>query len=374
MIKYFFMLILPALVVGECDPLAEPANGVLVDSVWVAGAKAIRCSYGYVPLGSGIATCDNDVWSETLECDEAVAMLVGGEEEGGYTDRVEIVSPSSSCMALPPLPHTVHGAAGGWVGGMAVVCGGEPEPFAMSSLCFAYSPEEDAWLDAPSLKIGRSMPSAAVIDGALLLTGGYNEEYFSTALTELWIPALGGLDTPWVESDPLPKVRADHCSVVMPDASVIVTGNYPETNNVNMAESSKLVVGDEGTLVWSSLPDMLLDRDDHGCSLVSTNGKLEVLVAGGPKTGSAEIFDPVSVNWRSVASMAHTDYGGSMAVVEGVPTLMGGYELESSPRNQDRIQQYNAEEDKWEVIEKKLKAGRSHAVTIPVPKSLFQCV
>ena len=119
---------------------------------------------------------------------------------------------------------------------------------------------------------------------------------------------------------------------------------------------------------------MLLDRDDHGCSLVSTNGKLEVLVAGGPKTGSAEIFDPVSVNWRSVASMAHTDYGGSMAVVEGVPTLMGGYELESSPRNQDRIQQYNAEEDKWEVIEKKLKAGRSHAVTIPVPKSLFHCV
>merc|ERR1711892_1514302 len=257
MIGNFFMLILPALVVGECDPLAEPANGVLVDSVWVDGAKAIRCSYGYVPLGSGIATCDNDVWSETLECDEAVAMLVGGEEEGGYTDRVEIVSPSSSCMALPPLPHTVHGAAGGWVGGMAVVCGGEPEPFAMSSLCFAYSPEEDAWL----------------------------------------------------ESDPLPKVRADHCSVVMPDASVIVTGNYPETNNVNMAESSKLVVGDEGTLVWSSLPDMLLDRDDHGCSLVSTNGKLEVLVAGGPKTGSAEIFDPVSVNWRSVASMAHTDYG-----------------------------------------------------------------
>ena len=123
-------------------------------------------------LGSGIATCDNDVWSETLECDEAVAMLVGGEEEGGYTDRVEIVSPSSSCMALPPLPHTVHGAAGGWVGGMAVVCGGEPEPFAMSSLCFAYSPEEDAWLDAPSLKIGRSMPSAAVIDGDLVLTGG----------------------------------------------------------------------------------------------------------------------------------------------------------------------------------------------------------
>jgi len=259
---------------------------------------------------------------------------------------------------------------------MAVVCGGEPAPFAMTSLCFAYSPDEGAWLDAPSLKIGRSMSSAAVIDGAMLITGGYNEEYFSTALTELWIPALGGLDTPWVESDPLPKTRSDHCSVVMADASglsVIVTGNYPETNNVNSAEASKLVVGEDGTFSWSSLPDMSLDRNEHGCSLVSTNGKLEVLVAGGPDTGASEVFDPVSIYWRKAATMTHTDFGPSMAVVEGVPTVMGGYELEATPRNQDRVQQYNAEENKWELLEKKLEAGRSHAATIPVPKSLFQC-
>ena len=117
---------------------------------------------------------------------------------------------------------------------------------------------------------------------------------------------------------------------------------------------------------------MLLDRDEHGCSLES-NGKVEVLVAGGPDTGLAEIFDPVTVSWRSVAGMTHTDFGPSMAVVEGVPTVMGGYELEATPRNQDRVQQYNAEEDKWELLEKKLEAGRSHAVTIPVPKSKFQC-
>ena len=117
---------------------------------------------------------------------------------------------------------------------------------------------------------------------------------------------------------------------------------------------------------------MLLDRDEHGCSLES-NGKVEVLVAGGPDTGLAEIFDPVTVSWRSVAGMTHTDFGPSMAVVEGVPTVMGGYELEATPRNQDRVQQYNAVEDKWELLEKKLEAGRSHAVTIPVPKSKFQC-
>ena len=118
---------------------------------------------------------------------------------------------------------------------------------------------------------------------------------------------------------------------------------------------------------------MLLDKNEHGCSLVSTDGKVEVLVAGGPDTGESEIFDPVSVNWRKVASMTHTDFGPSMAVVEGLPTVMGGYELEATPRNQDRVQQYIAEEDRWELLEKKLEVGRSHAVTIPVPKSRFNC-
>ena len=32
-----------------------------------------------------------------------------------------------------------HGGAGGWVGGMAVICGGEPQPFAMTNECFGYS-------------------------------------------------------------------------------------------------------------------------------------------------------------------------------------------------------------------------------------------
>ena len=38
------------------------------------------------------------------------------------------------------------------------------------------------------------------------------------------------------------------------DLTVIVTGNYPETNHVNSAETSKLVIGEEATLSWSPLP------------------------------------------------------------------------------------------------------------------------
>ena len=118
---------------------------------------------------------------------------------------------------------------------------------------------------------------------------------------------------------------------------------------------------------------MLLDRDEHGCCLVETDAGLEVMVAGGPDTGMAEIFNPVTVSWRSVASLKHTSFGPSMAVLGGRPTVMGGYELEARPRNQDRVLQYIFEEDRWDLLDQKLEAGRSHAVTINVPKSMFNC-
>ena len=38
-------------------------------------------------------------------------------------------------------PQPTHGGAGGWIGGMVVVCGGEPQPFAMTNECFGYSPQ-----------------------------------------------------------------------------------------------------------------------------------------------------------------------------------------------------------------------------------------
>ena len=55
---------------------------------------------------------------------------------------------------------------------------------------------------------------------------------------------------------------------------------------------------------------------------------VEVLVAGGPNTAQAEIFSPAGVAWRKAATLAHTDYGPAMALVEGVPTVMGGYQAQ----------------------------------------------
>ena len=48
----------------------------------------------------------------------------------------------------------------------------------MTSRCFAFDPAGGSWLEVAQLSQPRSMLSAAVVDGALLLTGGYNQEYY----------------------------------------------------------------------------------------------------------------------------------------------------------------------------------------------------
>jgi len=157
------LLLLPS-VWSACPDHPSPTHGSLVASPWQADTLAIRCEYGMVPLGTGVANCLGDDWSEVLECGEAVALLVGGDEQSGYSLRTEIFPPyASGCIKVPHLPQPTHGGAGGWVGGMAVVCGGEPQPFAMTSECFGYSVQDNLWLELPSLSSSRSMARCSLV-------------------------------------------------------------------------------------------------------------------------------------------------------------------------------------------------------------------
>ena len=86
-----------------------------------------------------------------------------------------------------------------------------------------------------------------------------------------------------------------------------------------------------------------------------------------------------------------------MAVLDGKPTLMGGYDDDATPRNQNKVPpqcnaviiwdnplkfsialmtfsfileviQYGMETDTWTELDQKLEAGRHHILTIPVPR------
>jgi len=373
MILLLLQAIIP-LALAACPEHPAPQHGDLAPSPWQEGAIVIRCHYGLVPLGAGAAFCEGEAWSEELECGEAVALLLGGDEEDGYSYRAELFPPTG-CREVPHLPQPVHGGAAAWVGGMVVVCGGEPQPFAMTTECFGYSVEDNLWLELPGLSSPRSMLSGVVMDGALVVTGGYDKDYYGTDISEVWVPGRG-LESPWEPLPSLPHTRSDHCSVSIGDSSglaVVVTGNYPEVPSDNMAETSTLTVDSLGGPVWTPGADMAQGRDEHGCSQVSFDGgaTVEVMVAGGPNTAKAEIYDPTSNSWRSAAPLPHATFGPGMAVVDGRPTVMGGYQKDAEPRNQDRVLVYHTETNSWAELPAKLQARRHAILTVPVPRSLF---
>jgi len=190
MILLLLQALLP-LALAACPEHPAPQHGDLAPSPWQEGAIVIRCHYGLVPLGAGVAFCEGEAWSEELECGEALALLLGGDEEDGYSYRAELFPPTG-CREVPHLPQPVHGGAAAWVGGMVVVCGGEPQPFAMTTECFGYSVEDNLWLELPGLSSPRSMLSGVAMDGALVVTGGYDKDYYGTDIRSTTRPPTRG--------------------------------------------------------------------------------------------------------------------------------------------------------------------------------------
>ncbi len=115
-------------------------NGeVVCDDVQLPEGATCRlvCNSGYLPDSVFETTCSFGegafYWSKPLEemtCVTQVGVVVGGiKPDLGYTDGVEVFSPSQECHSfqVPDYPLKIMGAVPGVVDGLGVVCGGAEE-------------------------------------------------------------------------------------------------------------------------------------------------------------------------------------------------------------------------------------------------------
>ena len=130
---------------------------------------------------------------------------------------------------------------------------------------------------------------------------------------------------------------------------------------------------------WNELPDMSQVRDRPACSLVNMpDGSVRVLVAGGcngwcvknPPLASAEMYNPETETWTQVANLPVPLSSAKMDELDGVPTIVGGYD--GSNQN-DVLYQYKSETNEWVAHPKvKLRVPRSSAAVFQVPRTLFE--
>jgi hypothetical protein len=174
-----------------------------------------------------------------------------------------------------------------------------------------------------SLRLGRSSHTATLLgNGKVLVVGGYDEFSTPTATAELYDPVAGT----WSFTGSMATARAQHAATLLGSGLVLVTGGEGgDPSDPTLLSSAELY--DPLTGTWSSVASMAEARKLHTATLLG-NGK--VLVAGGHSNGSAtsvsELFDPASGLWSGTGGLNTARWGhAAVRLNDGRVLAMGGY-------------------------------------------------
>lgn len=132
---------------------------------------------------------------------------------------------------------------------------------------------------------------------------------------------------------------------------------------------------------WVELANMFEVRDRPACSLLNKeDGQIRILVAGGcgqwcikrgtPALRSAELYNPETDQWTPVRDMPVPLQSARMELLNGIPTIIGGYNTETRKANK-KLYQYFEKEDEWKTLDVELRNARYSPAVFPVPHHLF---
>ncbi|MBI1872909.1 MAG: hypothetical protein HYS05_03350 [Acidobacteria bacterium] len=271
-----------------------------------------------------------------------------------YTDRVvssaEIYDPATGTwqpageLSVPREGHTANLLADGTV----LVIGGsnyyQGSGWFTHSSAEIYDPVTGAWSSAgtmPSPHVGHA--STVLANGEVLVIGGV---FVGRGVreVELFDPST----RTWTRTGNLTSARAGPVATLLPDGRVLVAGGGGEV--ICDGVSGQLCAVDTAELYdpvtgqWSATGRMTDRRADHTATLLP-DGK--VLVAGGHRGDvvyyagdgrvydprfdanitvlrTAELYDPVSGQWRATSDMNASRYGHTAALLANGNVLVAG--------------------------------------------------
>ena len=182
------------------------------------------------------------------------------------------------------------------------------------------------WMDAASMSTARTYHTATLVkDGngreKVLVVGGRSSSLISDYLNtvELYDPS----NNTWTNVDSMSVARAYHTATLITVAGkekVLVAGGRNSDGNLNSAE-----IFDPATNKWTSVASMSTTRAYHTATLLQ-NGK--VLVAGGHYNSTdlktAEIYDPSTETWSSTGSMLSVRYSHTATLLPSGEVLVAG--------------------------------------------------
>jgi len=283
---------------------------------------------------------------------------------GGYNDveihSVELWSPPPSDFScrLPDLPRTVEaGATVDLVNDKILVC--------CNTEC--HQLVTGGWRSVQSTQERRRWHSSTVIEEKMLLVGGGGSS--STTRDTFCVADSTCTTTEWVDGVSSKKGftlspgRENHCSVLMAEQVLVVTGGW---NTETLVEQFSGLTS--GTVTSTVLPSLNTGRSQHGCAVYGEPGKQTIIVAGGLTasnafTDSVELynFSPDSRgSWETVTPLPSPRGAVRGAKVGATVVMTGGWT--STDFDTDEILAWDPDTAAWTEHGKMTDARYYHAV------------
>ena len=284
----------------------------------------------------------------TLLPNGKVLVAGGTDGRGKVLASAELYDPvrnrwtSAGSMAATRIGHTATLMASGKV----LVAGGLVLPFPAPSLASTelYDPASNKWSPAAPMIESRTRHTATLLpDGRVLVVGGLTVTLQDGGLfpsqrtnAEIYDPKADR----WSLTAPTDEHRLGHIAILLADGRVLVAGGQSDSGT--LLKSTEIY--DPGQDRWISAAPMAVARFGPVATLLA-NG--DVLVAGGlGEEGnafnialtSAEIYDPRTNLWVSVASMAEVHAADTATMLRNGMVLFVGATGQSRPELFDLAQ------------------------------------
>jgi len=198
-------------------------------------------------------------------------------------------------------------------------------------------------------------------DGKVLVAGGMvNDRLDGKVLTaaELYDPSGGT----WTATKGMIKARWGHTATLLRDGKVLVAGSY--RNGSDPLASAELY--DPSRRSWTATGNMTTGRGGHTATLLP-DGKVLVVgggaednsLEGGPRSASAELFDPGSGKWTATGSMIEARKGFTATLLPDGTVLVAG-----GDGGYTAAELYDPRSGKWSVTGSMADGRFGHTATL----------
>ena len=186
-----------------------------------------------------------------------------------------------------------------------------------------YDPKADRWsLTAPTDEHRLGHSATLLPDGQVLVAGGQADSGTFLKSTEIY----DATQDRWISAAPMAAARFGHVAALLADGDVLVAGGLgEEPNALNIALTSAEIY-DPRTNLWVSVASM---AEFHAADTATVLRSGNVLVVGAPGPSRAEVYDLAQNRWTQTGPSIDRYQHSATRLLNGKVLIVGGYSIES---------------------------------------------